>query len=162
MMEQHGLVTASASGNGGVIRMATSDLDHVIEQYQQAAREFASGDPKPIQRLFSRREDVTPLDPSGGVQRGWEEVSQKQEQNASPFRAGEPSAFERIATWVTPEFAFIVEVERHRGRMEDSQAIVPSTLRVTTIFRMEDGTWKVVHRHADPVASSRPPESAIQ
>jgi ketosteroid isomerase-like protein len=142
--------------------MATSDLDHVIERYQQAASEFAGGDPKPMQQLFSRREDVTLLDPSGGVQRGWEQVSQKQEQNALPNRAGEPSVFERIATWVTPEVAFIVEVERHRGRKEGSQAIVPSTLRVTTIFRMEAGAWKVVHRHADSVASSWLPESAIQ
>jgi hypothetical protein len=81
--------------------MATSDLDHVIERYQQAASEFAGGDPKPMQQLFSRREDVTLLDPSGGVQRGWEQVSQKQEQNALPNRAGEPSVFERIATWAS-------------------------------------------------------------
>jgi hypothetical protein len=26
-------------------------------------------------------------------------------------------------------------------------------LRVTTVFRREDGEWKVVHRHGDPLAS---------
>ena len=25
------------------------------------------------------------------------------------------------------------------------------TLRVTEVFRLEDGTFKLVHRHADPV-----------
>jgi ketosteroid isomerase-like protein len=27
-------------------------------------------------------------------------------------------------------------------------------LRVTTVFRREDGEWRVVHRHADPVPDS--------
>src|ERR671919_445037 len=30
----------------------------------------------------------------------------------------------------------------------------PDTLRVTTVFRCEDGEWKVVHRHADPLPDS--------
>jgi ketosteroid isomerase-like protein len=29
-------------------------------------------------------------------------------------------------------------------------------LRVTTIFRREDGEWRVVHRHGDPVPESTP------
>jgi ketosteroid isomerase-like protein len=29
----------------------------------------------------------------------------------------------------------------------------PYVLRVTTIFRLEDGDWKVVHRHGDHLAS---------
>jgi ketosteroid isomerase-like protein len=35
-------------------------------------------------------------------------------------------------------------------------------LRVTMIYRPEDGTWKVVHRHADPISTPRPAETLIQ
>jgi len=27
---------------------------------------------------------------------------------------------------------------------------------------LEDGTWKLVHRHADPITARQPPESVIQ
>ncbi len=42
------------------------------------------------------------------------------------------------------------------------EEIVTSTLRVTTLFRPEEGTWKVVHRHADPVNAPRLREALTQ
>jgi ketosteroid isomerase-like protein len=35
-------------------------------------------------------------------------------------------------------------------------------LRVTSILRPEDDTWKIVHRHADPITAPQPAESVIQ
>ena len=34
-------------------------------------------------------------------------------------------------------------------------------VRVTTVFRREDGAWKVTHRHADPITGPRPAKSVI-
>jgi hypothetical protein len=39
---------------------------------------------------------------------------------------------------------------------------LPVALRTTSIPRPEDGTWKVVHRHADPITTAQPVESVVQ
>ena len=67
-----------------------------------------------------------------------------------------------MAKYVTPELAYIVEVERMQAKVEGREDVTPIAVRVTTIFRSEEGIWKVVHRHADPITTPRPPESVIQ
>ena len=64
--------------------------------------------------------------------------------------------------YVTPELAYIVWIERVKAKLGGRQEIAPFDLRVTMIFRPEDGTWKVVHRHADPLTTARPAESVLQ
>ena len=81
---------------------------------------------------------------------------------ASSFRDGEMVGFETVAKYVTPELAYVVWIERAKVKVGVSEDTVPSALRVTMIFRPEDGIWKVVHRHADPITSPRPAESVIQ
>ncbi len=53
-------------------------------------------------------------------------------------------------------------IERGRGKIGERDEIVAFPLRVTMIFRPEDDTWRIVHRHADTVTTPRPPESMIQ
>lgn len=142
--------------------MAASDFDLVIEQYHRALDEIVKGNAKPNKELFSHRDDVTLANPLGPPVRGWEQVEAAMDRAASFLRDGEQVGFERIVTVVTPDLAFIVEIEQTRARVAGSEEIVPVPLRSTTIFRPEDGTWKIVHRHADPITTSRPPESIIQ
>ena len=98
------------TGNHSAETGPVADLDQVIEQYHQAAGEFVRGNPRPIQLLFTRRDDVSLLDPTGGVQRGWEAVAHRQQRNAV-VRDAEPGTFERVVTYITPQLASIVDVE---------------------------------------------------
>ena len=58
--------------------------------------------------------------------------------------------------------AYTVEIERLRARVGGAEEMAVVAVRVTTIFRREDDGWKVIHRHADPITTPRPPESVVQ
>jgi ketosteroid isomerase-like protein len=142
---------------------AVDNVDQLIEQYQLALGEFVKGNPEPVQKLYSHRDDVTLANPLvGSPARGWEQVAEAQRRGASQLRDGEITGFEVIAKYVTPELAYVVWLERQQAKVGGRQDVTPFTLRVTMIFRPEDGTWKVVHRHADPIATPQPAESLIQ
>src|SRR6266542_3845635 len=121
--------------------MAESGFDQAAEQNHLALAEFVKGDPEPLKMMYSHRDDVSIANPFGPPARGWEQAA---------------------ATNVTPELAYIVEVERYRAKVGGREEVVPVALRVTSIFRPEEGTWRIVHRHADPITAARPPESVVQ
>ena len=143
--------------------MATvDDLDQVIERSHLALGEIVNGNPEPLKQMYSHRGDVSLANPFGLPVRGWDEAAQTMERAASNYRDGEIIGFENVAKFVTSDLACIVEVERYRAKVGGSEDITPVSLRVTSILRPEDGTWKIVHRHADPISTSQPAESVIQ
>ena len=68
-------------------------------------------------------------------------------------------SFEIVEKHVTPELAYLVEMERAKAKFGASDDFTSYALRATVIFRPEDGTWRVVHRHADPLSSFQPTAS---
>ena len=142
--------------------MAESDLDQVIAQYHLGLDEFAKGNPEPVIKMLSQRDDVSLANPIGPAVRGWKQVVEAGQRAASQVREGESKIFENLVKVVTPELAFIVEKEWPRTKVGGRPDLATIELRVTTIFRREDGVWKIVHRHADPITSDRPAESMIQ
>jgi ketosteroid isomerase-like protein len=63
---------------------------------------------------------------------------------------------------VTAELAYVVQIERAKAKIGGGDEITPYAVRSTMIFRPEEGEWKVVHRHADPITTAQPAESVIQ
>ena len=141
---------------------AVDDLDQVIEQFDLAQGEVVKGNPEPAMKLWSHQEYVTLNNPLAPPAHGWDEVAEVTQRAVSQFRDGEMVGFEIIEKHVTPELAYIVRVERARAKVGGREDIAPITLRVTMIFRPEDGEWKIVHRHADPITTTQPAESVIQ
>jgi ketosteroid isomerase-like protein len=138
------------------------DVDRLIERYQLGLGGFMKGNPEPVKELFSHREDVTLANPLGPPAHGWDEVGATIEHAASHFSDGRLVGVEIVEKHVTPEFAYTVWLEHAEGKVGAMEDIAPSTLRVTMIYRPEEGGWKVVHRHADPITTPRPAESVIQ
>ena len=137
-------------------------VDALIEQYHLALGEFVKGNPEPVKQLFSHQQDVTLANPLGPPVRGWEQVGEAIDRAASNFRDGENEGFEIVSKYVTPDLAYIVEIERAKAKVGGSEDLSPIALRVTMIFRPEEGEWKVVHRLADPITTAQPVESVIQ
>lgn len=138
------------------------DLDHVVEQYHRALGEFMKGDYEPAKRLFSEREDVTLGNPFGPFARGLTQVVEAMKRAASHYRDGDAAGFDTISKYITPDLAYIVEVERLRSKVGGRDEASPVHLRATSIFRREEGGWKLIHRHADPITSARSAESVLQ
>ena len=144
---------------------AVDDLDEVVEQYHLALNEFFKGNPEPLKSFFSHRDDVTLANPFAfGPPRARMGAGRCQlcEHASSQFTDGENVGFETVAKHVSAEFAYVLLIERDKVKVGISEDRTPSALRVTMIFRPEDGTWKVVRRHADPITTPQPAESVIQ
>ena len=160
-IQEEDQTTAQAQSEGTSQEQADA-FDEVIEQYNLALGYFMKGNPEPVKQLISHQDDVTLANPLGPPVRGWEQVNEAIDRAASNLRDGEFLSAETIEKHVTPELAYIVEIERTKAKVGGSEDVAPIALRVTMIFRPEEGTWKLVHRHADPITTAQPAESVIQ
>jgi ketosteroid isomerase-like protein len=141
--------------------MAAPDLDQFVREYHEALDEFFQGDPEPAKALYSHRGDASLANPFGPVAIGWEQVAETMERAASNYRDGGATGFDTLATCVTPELAYLVEVERFEAKVGGQEEMASGALRVTSVLRPEGGAWKILHRHAVSITTPRTAESVI-
>jgi ketosteroid isomerase-like protein len=142
--------------------MVAPDLDGFLDEYHRALDDFFRGDPEPAKTLYSHSEDASLANPFGPVAVGWERVEETMDRAASNYRDGGATGFETLAASVTPELAYLVEIERFEAKVGAQEEMVSGALRVTSVLRPEGGAWRIVHRHADPITTLRSAESVIQ
>ncbi len=81
---------------------------------------------------------------------------------AAQLRGGSIRGFEEVSRYSTPDLGYVVQIERAQARLAGGEHISPIALRVTMIFRREGDTWKLAHRHADPITTARPITTTIE
>ena len=142
--------------------METAEQDLPLDEYHRAGLEITNGNPEVYKSLYSRSDDVTLANPFGPPARGWTEVSATLDRAADNYRGGEVVGFENVSTVIGTDLAYIVEIESYRARVGGARQMTPVSVRVTSVFRQEDGGWKLLHRHADPITAPRPARSVIE
>ena len=141
--------------------MSTQSLDSAIEASHSTLAAIVNGDPSGYQALYAEDEDPTLGNPFGPFASGIQSVVERLSGAASNYQDGEVTCVELIAKYVSDDLACVVEVESYRAKVGGSEDMVSVSLRVTSVFRLERGNWKLVHRHADPITTPRPAASII-
>ena len=121
-----------------------------IEQNHDALATIIKGDVKPFSALYSPANNITIGNPFGPFAVGHEATGAAGAGVASRHRDGEIVGFERVATHVADTLASIVEIERFRVSRRSERTRL-RTLRVTSLFRLEDNGWRLLRRHTDPI-----------
>ena len=137
------------------VSSSVKDLEEVIQQYHTALDAFVRGRPEPMKALFSRAGDVVLANPFGPAVQGWDKASAALDYASSRFKDGTAAEFDRMASYVAADLATIYEVE-HGKVSVGGDPVTTWVVRTTTTFRREDGTWRVVLRHADPISTFSP------
>jgi ketosteroid isomerase-like protein len=118
--------------------------------WKDAEDALHDGDEKPRLSTWSDREPVT-LFGAGWNARNVEEARAVFRHIAGDFSDVEACEIALVAHDVRGDFAYTV----HREHTKTSVRGEPRdyVLRVTQVYRREDGAWKVVHRHGDNEAA---------
>jgi ketosteroid isomerase-like protein len=127
-------------------------LDAVLPALRRAETAIHNGDAGPRFAQWSHNDPVTLFGAllSGS---GWGEIRPVFESLASRFSDCESCEWDVVAAGASGDLGYIVALE-HTTASVGGAAPESYELRSTTIFRRENGEWKIVHRHADP-----PPQS---
>ena len=105
------------------------------------------GDAGPRGAMWSHREPVT-LFGAVMTRTGWDEIAPAFDWLASRFANCAGFRYEVLAAGASGDLAYVAGIEHTTASIAGAPP-KPYALRVTTVFRREDGEWKVVHRHGD-------------
>jgi ketosteroid isomerase-like protein len=141
---------------------SAESFEEAVEASHRALDEIARGNLDAFIDLYSGRDDATVGNPYGPPARGRDEIEQAGRRAAANYREGRAIEFENFATFVSGGLGYTFEIERFETKVAGSDELTPVSLRVTSIFRLEGDTWKLLHRHADPITTLQPGESVIQ
>jgi ketosteroid isomerase-like protein len=131
-------------------------LSTVIPRQEQADLALHNGDPEPRFELYSHEDPVTVLGALGLAASGWDDVAEVFRSIANRFSRCERFELEIVAAEVSGDLAYTVGYENSRFSI-DGGPVGPGRLRVTHAYRRENGEWKIVHRHGDPLKDDPPP-----
>jgi ketosteroid isomerase-like protein len=134
-------------------------LTPTVARQLEAEKALINGDPGPRLAMWSTQDPLTVF---GAMQSniGSEEVRQVFRWLATRFSDLTDYRFELVAAGANGDLAYSVGYE-HASFSMDGGPVAPLTLRVTHVYRREDGEWRIVHRHADaPPTGQIPPAEA--
>jgi ketosteroid isomerase-like protein len=130
--------------------MSTDDKTAVLaanEAWYMALNAMLNGDPAPFADVYSHADDVSYMSAEGGLRVGWDATWSDWQAQAKLARGGHVEETDNN-TIVNGDMAVVQTVEK--GVVNNREGVgVEQVARETSVFRREEGRWKMVAHHAD-------------
>ncbi|MFM9100882.1 MAG: YybH family protein [Cyanobium sp.] len=125
----------------------TASLQDAADAFYAAGNRLLAGAAEAFAAIWSEADDISHLGPLGATRSGRAAVMEEFARESAMGFAGTLVADERRFV-ETAELGYLVCLERTRGMTQAGEAI-STDIRATTIWRREQGQWRVVHHHTD-------------
>jgi ketosteroid isomerase-like protein len=134
------------------MNMADSSFNLFMQQRRSVAAAFVNGDPSPLREISTATDPATFFGPGGGVEQGATHVLEINETGSNQFQRGGTTELEVLHSGADGDLGYWTGWQNATVRVAGKAEPMPMRLRVTEVFRREAGVWKLIHRHADPLA----------
>ena len=119
------------------------------KQFYAALNAMFQGELAPMNKVWSHKPDVTYMGPGGGIQVGWKKVWATWEAQAAQKLGGSVKP-KNTHTVIGKDIAVVQNYELAENTNADGK-VQKVTIRATNIFRRENGAWKMIGHHTDPL-----------
>jgi ketosteroid isomerase-like protein len=127
----------------------TDGFKSFMENRKKAALAYVNGDGRPLAGILASSSPASFFSPMGDVVEGAPDVAQRYEKDTSAFASGSTTELEILHSDASDDIGYWAGYQVATVFMQGNPEPIPMKLRVTEIFRRENGGWKLIHRHAD-------------
>ena len=132
-----------------------------LARLRVAMADVANGNVAAIKALHSDTDDVTSFYGWGGFEKGADAVARRWDWAAEQFKGGSVS-YRNVSTVVGADIAYVTDLETFRVSVNGLEAPKEWTNRVTHIFRLESGRWRLLHRHGNRLEGQFEPRTRLK
>ncbi|MFZ0453041.1 MAG: nuclear transport factor 2 family protein [Ignavibacteriaceae bacterium] len=130
--------------------MSEEEVRKVSQQFYNALTDMANGIAGKMDGIWLHDKSVTAMHPIDGRDIGWTAVSNSFDQVAGLASGGKVELKDRLIH-VLGDTAYEIGTETGEFKLAGNDVKIGQ--RVTNIYHLKDGQWKMIHHHADTSAA---------
>ena len=161
LLDEHGNVTSAETDKflsgfmqsferwATMVQRPHEDFDAFLVRREKISNDYIAGHAAALREILADTDPATFFPPSGEQVVGADAVDKANAKGAQAFKAGSVGHFEIMQSGSSGGLGFWTGTQHATVMMQGKDAPVAMQLRTTEVFRLEQGQWKLVHRHAD-------------